>query len=44
MDQQYLLKPIPNDKYDLLTKDEVVALNKDNEDLILQVQEYQKNC
>lgn len=42
MEQQYLFDPIPNDKYDLLSKDEVIALNKDNEDLILQMQEYQK--
>ena len=42
MDQQYLFDPIPNDKYDLLTKDEVIALNKDNEDLIRQMQLYQK--
>lgn len=34
MDQQYLFKPIPSDKYDLLTKDEVVQLQKSSEDII----------
>lgn len=40
--QQYLFDPIPNDKYDLLTKDEVIALHKDQSDLIRQMQDYQK--
>jgi transposase len=40
--QQYLFDPIPNDKYDLLTKEEVIILHKDSENLILQMQKYQK--
>lgn len=40
MDQQYLLKPIPNDKYDLLTKDEAVALVKDYEKVLTQMQDH----
>lgn len=35
--QELLLKTIPADKYDLLTKDEVVALHRDTEDLLKQV-------
>ena len=41
-DQQYLFDPIPNDKYDLLSKDELVALNKGNEDLVRQLIDYNK--
>ena len=37
MNQQYLFEPIPNDKYDLLTKDEVVQLQKSSEDIIKQL-------
>lgn len=37
MKQQYLFEPIPCEKYDLLTKDEVVALSKDQADLIKQI-------
>lgn len=37
MDQELLLKTIPADKYDLLTKEEVIALHKDTEDLLKQV-------
>jgi len=42
MEQAHLFAPIPNDKYDLLTKDEVVTLNKSNEDLNRQLQKYIK--
>lgn len=35
--QELLLKTIPTDKYDLLTKEEVIALHKDTEDLLNQV-------
>ncbi len=42
MKQDYLFEPIPGDKYDLLTKDEVVILNKGNENLIAQMQKYIK--
>lgn len=42
MKQDYLFEPIPGDKYDLLTKDEVVILNKSNENLIAQMQKYIK--
>lgn len=38
--QQYLFDPIPNDKYDLLSKEEVVQLNKDNENLIRQMKDH----
>jgi len=41
-DQELLFKPIPCDKYDLLTKEEVVALHKDSEHLISQMQQYIK--
>ncbi len=37
MNQELLLKTIPNDKFDLLTKDEVIALYKDSEDLLKQI-------
>jgi transposase len=37
MDQELLLKTIPADKYDLLTKEEVIALHKDTEDLLKQI-------
>lgn len=40
MKQDYLFEPIPCDKYDLLSKDEVVILNKSNENLISQMQKY----
>ena len=36
-DQELLLKTIPADKYDLLTKEEVVALHRGTEDLLKQV-------
>lgn len=42
MKQDYLFKSIPCDKYDLLTKNEVIVLNKSNENLILQMQKYIK--
>jgi ATP-dependent Lon protease len=35
--QELLLKTIPADKYDLLTKEEVIALHRDTEDLLKQV-------
>lgn len=35
--QELLLKTIPAEKYDLLTKDEVVALHRNTEDLLKQV-------
>ena len=38
MNQQYLFDPIPCDKYDLLTKEEIIGLNKDQADLIRQMQ------
>jgi transposase len=38
MNQQYLFEPIPCDKYDLLTRDEVVDLAKGYEDLLGQLQ------
>lgn len=44
MQQQYLFDPIPNDKYDLLTKDEVIGLAKDQADLIRQMQKYLKEA
>ena len=37
MNQELLLKTIPNDKFDLLTKEEVIALYKASEDLLKQV-------
>ena len=40
MKQQYLFDSIPNDKYDLLSKEEVVQLNKDNENLIRQMKDH----
>lgn len=38
--QQYLFDPIPCDKYDLLSKEEVIKLNKGNENLIHQMRKY----
>lgn len=38
MDQQYLFEPIPSDKYDLLTREEIIQLNKDHENVIKQMQ------
>lgn len=38
--QPYLFEPIPCDKYDLLTKKEVIELNKANEDLNRQMRQY----
>jgi transposase len=38
--QQYLFDTIPNDKYDLLSKEEVIQLNRDNENLIRQMREH----
>ncbi|MBI2520136.1 MAG: IS66 family transposase [Bdellovibrio sp.] len=37
MNQQYLFDPIPVDKFDLLTKEEVIALYRDTENLLKQV-------
>ena len=42
MDQQYLFEPIPEDKLDLLTKEELKTLLKDEQNLVVQMQEYQK--
>jgi transposase len=42
MDQQYLFEPIPEDKLDLLTKEELKILLKDEQSLVHQMQEYQK--
>ena len=42
MEKQYLFDPIPSDKYDLLSKDEVVALHKDAENLIQQLVKHNK--
>jgi len=38
VDQQILFKTIPNDKYDLLTKEELIILHKGEQDLIKQMQ------
>jgi transposase len=38
MEQQYLFEPIPCDKYDLLTKEEVIELHKGEQDLRRQMQ------
>ncbi|MCB9062350.1 MAG: IS66 family transposase [Halobacteriovoraceae bacterium] len=40
MNQQYLFEPIPNDKYDLLTKDELIQLHKSEQNLNHQLQKY----
>lgn len=40
MNQQYLFDPIPCDKYDLLTKEEIIALHKDEQDLRQQMAKY----
>jgi hypothetical protein len=37
MDQELLLKTIPTDKFDLLTKEEVIDLYKASEDLLKQI-------
>lgn len=37
MDQQYLFEPIPCDKFDLLSRDELVGLSKGLQDLVGQV-------
>ena len=44
MKQQYLFDPIPCDKYDLLSKEEVVGLAKDQADLIRQMQNALKDA
>lgn len=38
--QQYLFDPIPADKYDLLTKEELIQLHKDNENLVRQMKAH----
>jgi transposase len=38
--QQYLFDPIPSDKYDLLSKDELIQLHRGNEDLIRQMRSH----
>lgn len=40
MDQEILFKTIPNDKYDLLTKEELIILYKGEQDLIKQMQNH----
>jgi len=40
MKEQLLFEPIPCNKYDLLTKEEVIQLNKDNENLIRQMKDH----
>jgi transposase len=40
--QQYLFESIPADKYDLLTKEELIILHKGTEDLLKQVLQYNK--
>jgi transposase len=40
MKQQYLFDPIPSDKYDLLSKEEIIQLHKDNENLIRQMRNH----
>lgn len=42
MNQELLFKTIPNDKFDLLSKDEVVDLYRGTEDLVRQMQDYIK--
>jgi transposase len=42
MDQELLLKTIPNDKYDLLTREELVTLAKGYEDLVRQAVQHNK--
>lgn len=42
MDQQFLFEPIPNDKYDSLTKEELIILHKGEQDLIRQMQAHIK--
>lgn len=42
MDQQYLFDPIPNDKYDLLTREELIILHKDEQNFARQLQKYNK--
>jgi transposase len=38
MDQEILFKTIPNDKFDLLTKEELILLYKDEQNLVKQMQ------
>lgn len=40
MKQQYLFDSIPSDKYDLLSKEEIIQLHKDNENLIRQMRDH----
>jgi len=40
MKQQYLLESIPTEKYDLLSKEELIKLNEANEDLNRQMRKY----
>lgn len=40
MNQEHLFEPIPCDKYDLLSKEEIIAINKDYENLIKQMQAH----
>ena len=42
MDQSYLFETIPNDKYDLLTREELIELHKGEVDLIKQMQGHIK--
>jgi transposase len=42
VDQQYLFEPIPTEKFDLLTKEEMVILLKGEQDLRRQMQAYIK--
>jgi len=42
MEQAHLFTPIPNDKYDLLTREELILLHKGELDLNRQLQEYTK--
>ena len=44
MDQQHLFEPIPHDKYDLLSRDELVGLSRDQADLIKQMQRALKEA
>lgn len=40
MDQQYLFEPIPSDKFDLLSKEDLVQLYKGEQSLVRQMQDY----
>lgn len=43
MNQQHLFQTIPEDKYDLLSREELISLNKGNEDLLSQMRSHIQN-